>query len=216
MAPEEIRTPDPQILTPAEKPAEFPIKELHARRLNAMGDIRILLKDRVISDLSTPKSRQYRARDTQLKGFHIVIGRRTRIFAVQGDRERMASVSPRSPCGSAMLRRCQHAKHAERPKSYLAQISKGEHPDPKPIGLAVETNEAAAPNREATIPSEHNAAAKGVTLVEAWERYRDAHLNRSGGTIEGYRDHVERLLKDWLATPLLQLADDPAKVIGKQ
>ncbi|MER9232898.1 hypothetical protein NKI56_12460 [Mesorhizobium sp. M0622] len=64
-----------------------------------MADIRILLNDRVISDLPAPKSGQYRARDTQLKDFHIVIGRRSKIFAVQGDLrkngKRIASISVR-------------------------------------------------------------------------------------------------------------------------
>lgn len=38
-----------------------------------------------------------------------------------------------------------------------------------------------------------NNAPKGVTLRQAWERYRDAHLIRKGRsevTIEGYRDHL--------------------------
>jgi hypothetical protein len=45
----------------------------------------------------------------------------------------------------------------------------------------------------------------GITLKEAWNRYRDAHLTRkerSEKTITGYRDHVERIFVDWLHTPL--------------
>src|SRR5215813_6191343 len=40
-----------------------------------------------------------------------------------------------------------------------------------------------------------------ITLRVAWERYRDAHMERKGrnpGTIDGYRDHMERLFEDWL------------------
>src|SRR5208282_3458975 len=46
------------------------------------------------------------------------------------------------------------------------------------------------------------------TLKQAWERYRDGHMKRkgrSGGTIENYRDHVERLMSDWLDFPLSKL-----------
>ncbi len=42
-------------------------------------------------------------------------------------------------------------------------------------------------------------------MREAWTRYRDAHLVRKGRsavTIDGYRDHVERVFKDWLDKPL--------------
>jgi integrase len=56
---------------------------------------------------------------------------------------------------------------------------------------------------------------RGVTLKEAWQRYLDAHLVRKGRselTIEGYRDHVERIFVDWLDTPLQELASDPARV----
>ncbi len=58
----------------------------------------------------------------------------------------------------------------------------------------------------------------GVTLRVAWERYRDAHMVRKGrseGTIESYRDHVERIFIEWLDTPLKDLADDPAQVAKK-
>jgi hypothetical protein len=44
-----------------------------------------------------------------------------------------------------------------------------------------------------------------ITLQQAGERYRDAHMKRKGrssGTIESYRDHIERLFKDWLDRPV--------------
>ena len=58
----------------------------------------------------------------------------------------------------------------------------------------------------------------GITLRQAWERYRDAHMvrkGRSGRTIESYRDHVERIFKEWLDLPLQELGLDPAKVVTK-
>ncbi len=36
--------------------------------------------------------------------------------------------------------------------------------------------------------------------------------SRSDGTINNYRDHIERLLADWLDEPLSKLAYDPAVV----
>jgi integrase len=50
------------------------------------------------------------------------------------------------------------------------------------------------------------------TLRQAWERYRDGHMKRkgrSGGTMENYRDHVERLMSDWLGFPLSKLGLRP-------
>jgi hypothetical protein len=50
-----------------------------------------------------------------------------------------------------------------------------------------------------------------ITLQQALERYRDAHMRRKGRssrTIESYRDHIERLFQDWLDRPLARLADN--------
>ncbi|WP_419695641.1 integrase arm-type DNA-binding domain-containing protein [Mesorhizobium muleiense] len=185
-----------------------------------MADIRILLNDRAINDLQPPASGQYRARDTQLKGFHVVVGRRSKVFAVQGDLrkdgKRVSSISVRIGDTETMSTREARATA----KTYLAQISKGEHPSPKPEPIAPAATDAPPPGTEGEVPSEplQNPIPKGVTLRVAWERYRDAHLIRKGrseGTVEGYRDHVERLFKDWLDTPLQDLAEDPGKVIAR-
>jgi site-specific recombinase XerD len=93
-------------------------------------------------------------------------------------------------------------------KDYLAQISRGQHPKVQPAkgGNARNAGDKAP------------AAAGGVTLKEAWQRYRDAHLIRKGRserTIESYRDHVERIFVEWLETPLEELARDPACVAKK-
>ncbi|WP_195177030.1 integrase [Mesorhizobium sp. INR15] len=185
-----------------------------------MADIRILINDRAVSDLKAPGSGQYRARDTQLKGFHVIVGRRSKTFAVQGDLrkdgKRVASISVRIGYAETMSTREARATA----KTYLAQISKGEHPDPKP-DLPTEQLGSASVSRDnptLQLDQQADAAPKGVTLSRAWERYRDAHLIRKGrsdGTIEGYRDHIERLFKDWRDTPLQELAEDPAKVITR-
>ncbi|MBZ9989936.1 integrase arm-type DNA-binding domain-containing protein [Mesorhizobium sp. BH1-1-5] len=185
-----------------------------------MVDIRILINDRAVSDLKAPSSGQYRARDTQLKGFHVIVGRRSKTFAVQGDLrkdgKRVASISVRIGEGETMSTREARAIA----KTYLAQISKGQHPDPKPALPTEQLGSASGPREGPPVQSDQqtDASPKGVTLGLAWERYRDAHLirkGRSNGTIEGYRDHVERLFKQWRDTPLQDLAEDPAKVITR-
>jgi len=46
------------------------------------------LTDKTIAQLPAPKEGWYLARDTELKGFFVVIGKRRRTFTVQGDLRR--------------------------------------------------------------------------------------------------------------------------------
>jgi len=50
-----------------------------------MTDIRIALNDKAIAHLPAPGDGWYLARDTELKGFFVVVGKRKRTFTVQGD-----------------------------------------------------------------------------------------------------------------------------------
>jgi hypothetical protein len=50
-----------------------------------MADIRFLLTDKEIARLPTPSKGWHVARDTELKGFYVVVGKRKRTFTVQGD-----------------------------------------------------------------------------------------------------------------------------------
>ncbi len=50
-----------------------------------MADVRLLLTDKEIARLPTPRKGWYLARDTELKGFFVVVGKRKRTFTVQGD-----------------------------------------------------------------------------------------------------------------------------------
>ncbi len=50
-----------------------------------MADVRILLTDKAIARLPAPTDGWYLARDSELKGFFVVVGKRKRTFTVQGD-----------------------------------------------------------------------------------------------------------------------------------
>jgi len=173
-----------------------------------MTDIRISLTDKAIAQPPAPKEGRYLARDTELKGFFVVIGKRRRTFTVQGDLrqggKRASSIRVSIGDASEMSTRAARATA----KEYLAQISRGRHPkdDKKVEG----TNPAPA--------MESVGTAASITLKQAWQRYLEAHLirkSRSEKTIEGYRDHVDRIFAEWLDTTLLELATDPARVAKK-
>lgn len=93
-----------------------------------MTDIRIALSDKAIAQLPAPEDGWYLARDTELKGFFVVVGKRKRTFTVHGDlrqRGRRAS-SIRVSIGDASELTTRAARAIA--KEYLAQISKGQHP----------------------------------------------------------------------------------------
>lgn len=175
-----------------------------------MADVRILLTDKSIARLPTPIDGWYLARDTELKGFFVVVGKRKRTFTVQGDLRQggKRTSSIRVAIGDAGEISTRTARATA--KDYLAQISRGQHPKAEKEGSG--GDEPATTEGEAARPS------GGVTLRQAWERYRDAHLVRKGRserTIESYRDHVERIFIEWLDSPLQELGLDPARVVTK-
>jgi hypothetical protein len=93
-----------------------------------MADVRILLTDKAIARLPTPKDGWYLARDTELKGFFVVVGKRKRTFTVQGDlrqRGKRAS-SIRVAIGDTSEISTRTARATA--KDCLAQISRGQHP----------------------------------------------------------------------------------------
>lgn len=150
-----------------------------------MADIRILINDKAVGDLKAPSSGQYRARDTQLKGFHVIVGRRSKAFAVQGDLrkdgKRVASILVR--IGDAETMSTREARASA--KTYLGQISKDEHSNPKASDMLAHANDTLQGNGDEAAQPE--IIPRGVTLRHAWARYRDAHLIRKGrseGTIE--------------------------------
>jgi hypothetical protein len=80
-------------------------------------------------------------------------------------------------------------------KMLLGSIADGVDPRPKPQE-----------------PPRSDPTGPGPTLRPGWERYREGHMKRKGmsaGAIENYRDHVERLMADWLDFALSKLGCNP-------
>lgn len=174
-----------------------------------MADIRILLTDKTIAQLPSPNDGWYLARDTELKGFFVVIGKRKRTFTVQGDLRQggKRASSIRVSIGDTREMSTRTARATA--KEYLAQISKGQRPKAGERGVQVSAVE--------NVASKPGAQAD-VTLKQAWQRYLEVHLVRKGRsetTIDGYRGHVERIFVEWLDVPLGELAMDPARVASK-
>ena len=159
-----------------------------------MSDTSLALTDRAISGLPYADSGQYFVRDVDLAGFAVRVGKRTKTFIAQGDiRADSKRLSLRITVGEFGRMTTREAR-AEA-KQILGKIAKGIDPrEPKASSAEPSTN-----------PDD-------PTLRQAWARYRDAHMARKGrsaGTIENYRDHVERLMAEWLDQPLSALARNP-------
>src|SRR5882724_6800969 len=174
-----------------------------------MADIRILLTDKAIAQLPKPTDGWYLARDTELKGFFVVVGKRKRTFTVQADLRQggKRASSIRVSIGDTQEMSTRTARAIA--KEHLAQISKGQHPKADQRGVPVGAVETAASKPDVQVD---------VTLRQAWQRYLEAHLVRKGRsetTIDGYRGHGERVFAEWLDIPLRELAMDPARVARK-
>ena len=167
-----------------------------------MADLRTLLTDKTIAQLPAPDDGWYLARDTELKGFFVVVGKRKRTFTVQGDLRKVKRVSSiRVSIGDTSEISTRTARATA--KEYLAQISRGQHPRPSQDGLSGSNENA-----------ENKTASTDVTFKQAWQRYlKPIWLeNRSEKTIAGYRDHVERIFAEWLDAPLRELGAHSCRV----
>ncbi len=167
---------------------------------------RLTLTDRAILNLPFTTAGQRLVRDAELSGFFIVVGKRTKTFMVQGDlRANGMRQSVRIKVGEAGELNTREAR--AKAKTLLGSIAKGIDPRPKKAANSESVD------IEGSDASE--TSAKGPSLRAAWARYRDAHLKRKGrsdGTIENFRDHVERLMVDWLDQSLSVLGNDPGLV----
>ncbi len=149
----------------------------------------MLITDKVLAKLPYASSGQYKVNDTELKGFVVVVGKRTKTFAAQGAfwRDGLREFAARKKIGEAGEMTSRDAR--SKAKDILAKIARGERPD-----------------------DDRSVKRGAISLRTAWERYRDGHMtrkSRSAGTIENYRDHMERLFIDWLDKPLARLGRQP-------
>ena len=170
-----------------------------------MMDLRLSLTDRTVASLELATSGQYFARDTDLSGFMVLVGKRRKTFVVQGERRKAGkrlSVRMKVAEVGELTTRAARAKA----KDILGKIASGVDP-------RASRKKSDADTVVVDLPSIGNP-----TLRIAWERYRDGHMKkkgRSNGTINNYRDHVERLLSDWLDEPLSKFGNDPALVTAR-
>lgn len=152
---------------------------------------RIQITEMEARRLPLSEAGQYVVRDNELTGFFVVVGRKKKTYTVQSE---VWSEGKRKTVKTAIGIVGQiSAKDARREaKAALASIVTGEFAESEHV------EEAQA------------SESRGVTLREAWERYRVALVrkNRSEGTIAGYRDHVERIFKAWADKPLRDLGED--------
>src|ERR1700692_1515514 len=93
-----------------------------------MADIRILLTDKTIAQLSSPNDGWYLARDTELKGFFVVVGKRKRTFTVQGDLRQDGKRASTIRAAIAGTDEVSTRNARATAKEYLALISRGRHP----------------------------------------------------------------------------------------
>src|SRR5712672_3398396 len=160
-----------------------------------MDDLRQILTDKAIARLPYAKEKQYKVRDPEVAGFFVLIGKRRKSFMAQGEfwRDGVREFAVQVKLGEFGDLSTREAR--SKAKDALGSIARGQRPGESPTTIA-----------------------GSITLRQAWERYRDAHMNRKGrdaGTIENYRDHMERLFADWLDKPIGCLGRQPAQVAGR-
>ncbi len=161
-----------------------------------MADLRVSLNEKAVARLPLATDGQYKVRDTDLKGFYLLIGKRRRTYMIQGDLRQQGkrAASIKVSVGDAEQMSARDARTTA--KTYLVEISRGRHPK--------------APEEAAPLPP-----GAEVTLRVAWARYLEGHMIRKGrseNTIRNYRTHVEKNFEEWLDLPVAELANDPARV----
>jgi site-specific recombinase XerD len=160
-----------------------------------MADQHQILTDKNVGRLSLAREKQYKVRDTDLPGFFVLVGKRRKSFMAQGEFWR------------------------DGVREFAAQLKLGDFGDMTTREARGKAKEALGAIARGQRPGEAPKIKQGsITLRQAWERYRDAHMKRKGrsaGTIENYRDHMERLFRDWLDKPLARLGRQPALVVER-
>ena len=176
-----------------------------------MSNLRLALTDKNLIALPLAHARPYIARDTDLGGFFVVIGKVSKTFTIQADLQHADGTrsSIRMAIGEVGETSSRDARN--KAKAIIGRIARGEDPRPPKV------RKAKAPD-----PDQSGIAINspdGVpTLGEAWQRFKISHLERkkrAAGTLRGYTDHMERLLADWLDRPLSAFGEAPILVTDR-
>jgi site-specific recombinase XerD len=160
-----------------------------------MTDPHQVLTDKSIARLPYAQDGQYKVRDAELAGFFVLVGKRKKSFMAQGEfwRDGVREFTTQMKLGEFGDLSTREAR--SKAKDALGSIARGQKPG-----------------------ESSKISAGSVTLRQALERYRDSHMKRkarSEGTIESYRDHMERLFEDWLDKPLARLGRQPTLVVER-
>jgi integrase len=160
-----------------------------------VSDLRQILTDKAVARLPHAMQKQYKVRDTEVAGFFVLIGKRQKSFMAQGEFWR------------------------DGVREFAAQVKLGDFGDLTTREARSKAKEVLGSIARGQRPGESSRTISGsITLRQAWERYRDAHMKRKGrnaGPIENYRDHMERLFADWLDKPLARLGRQPSLVLER-
>ncbi len=164
-----------------------------------MQTTRVTLSDKAATALPLATAGQFVVRDAELPGFFVLVGTTRKTYMVQADLwQQRKRQSIRVKVGDVGKLTAREAR--AKAKVLLGSIADGIDPRASvESGRSVEVMPMVA----------------GPTLREAWASYRDSHMERRGrstGTIGNYRDHVERLLVDWLDEALGKFGDEPVLV----
>lgn len=176
-----------------------------------MSNLRLTLTDKNLIGLPLAHDHPYIARDTELGGFFVVVGKTSKTFTIQADLQRDdgSRTSIRMAVGEVGAITSRDARN--KAKALIGLIGRGE--DPRPPRVKKEKPAAPDPGG-VTITSPDGVP----TLGEAWRRFKVSHLERkkrAAGTLRGYTDHMERLFADWLERPLSEFGDSPILVTDR-
>lgn len=167
-----------------------------------MAPARMILNDRSVQALPAALEKNYSVRDEDLRGFFLIVGKNRKTYMVDGAIRKNGKRVAQVKMSLGDVRNTSAARARRKAKSCLGKIADGIHPDPEKQRLL----------------EGYDPVANSITLNEAWERYLQVHLlrkRRSAKTIHNYRDHVERLLKEWRNTPILKLGKNPGLIAQK-
>ena len=122
-----------------------------------MGDQRQILTDKNIARLPFASEKQYKVRDSELPGFFVLIGKRRKSFIAQGEfwRDGVREFAAQVKLGDFGVMTTREARG--KAKEALGAIARGQRPGEAP-----------------------KIKPGSITLGQAWDRYRDAHMERKG------------------------------------